>query len=127
MKKLKVLVAGDDLITNNLLLAILESEGHEATCVMNGIQALEKLNDDEMNLIISDGRMPLLDGFGLALRVKKDPKLKSIPFIMYTGTYASADDEKLARDYGITLYLRKAGSIKQISAAIRTLAAEIMT
>jgi len=125
MKKLKALVVGDDEVTNNLLIAILEAEGHDAISAANGIQALECLNEYKADLIISDGKMPLLDGFGLAFQLKNDPRFKAIPFILYTATYASESDEKLAREYGINLYLRKAGSIKSISNAINKLAADI--
>jgi len=123
MNRLKVLVVGDDSVSNNLLRAILESEGLDALCVNNGLEALNSLNDYDANLIISDGKMPLLDGFGLAFEVKNNPRLKNIPFYLYTATYSNDEHEKRAMEQGVNLYLRKSGSIRKIIHVIRDFAA----
>jgi len=119
MKKLNVLVVGDDKVTNNLILAILKSDGHDAMCAVDGLEALEILNDKEFDLIISDGRMPKLDGYGLVLKIRLGNRLQNIGFVLYTATYLSQHDEKRAMTSGVNRYIRKSGSIKEISNAIR--------
>jgi CheY-like chemotaxis protein len=122
MKKLNVLVVGDDKITNNLIVAILKSNDHEATCAVDGLEALEILDGKEFDLIISDGRMPNLDGYGLVLQIRRRSRLQNIRFILYTATYLSQEDERRALTSGVNKYIRKSGSIKEITDAIKDFA-----
>ena len=75
--------------TENLYLmeSMLCGYGYEVVAAHNGIEALQKLEDQQFDMIISDILMPKMDGFQLCREVKKNDKWKQIPFVFYTATY----------------------------------------
>ena len=103
----RILVVEDSCEYRDFLGILLSSHGYAFDSAQDGIEALEKLRAGAFDLIISDVLMPQMDGFQLCRVVKKDEKLKSIPFIFYTGQYTYAEDEKLAQLLGAALYLHK--------------------
>ena len=76
---------------------------HEAC---DGKDALEKLKDAKVGLILSDINMPNMDGIELLNRLKADDNFKSVPIVMVT-TEGSADKVKDAVLAGANNYLAK--------------------
>jgi len=102
-----ILIADDDANSRELLRFTLTSLGHEVSAVDNGMAALASAHQRLPDLIISDILMPEMDGFDLCREIKNDAALLDIPFIFYTATYVTAEDEKLSRDYGGSGFIRK--------------------
>ncbi len=65
LDKLKILLVDDEVELAQTLADLLEPEGHHVDIAANGAIALEKLKKNPFDLIISDLRMPVLDGPGL--------------------------------------------------------------
>jgi PAS domain S-box-containing protein len=65
LQKLKFLLVDDEVELAQTLADLLEPEGHQVDIAINGAIALEKLHKASFDLIISDLRMPVLDGPGL--------------------------------------------------------------
>lgn len=79
----RILIADDEESLCHFLSRALTSRGHVVTMVHTGTDALEKLAEQDFDLLLSDVVMPELDGVGLSLRVSRDyPKL---PIILMTG------------------------------------------
>ena len=98
----------DDLPTNRKLLrAVLEEEGYTVTEAVDGVDALEALQRGRIDAVISDILMPRMDGYRFCLAARKIGRYRSVPFIIYTSTYISPGDEKLALDSGADRYIRK--------------------
>ena len=95
--------------TENLYLmeSMLRGYGYEVVAAHNGIEALQKLEDQQFDMIISDILMPKMDGFQLCREVKKNDKLKQIPFVFYTATYIDKKDEDLALSLGASGFIIK--------------------
>ncbi|MDB6037826.1 MAG: hypothetical protein JWM99_1667, partial [Verrucomicrobiales bacterium] len=75
----------DDLPTNlKLLRAVLEAEGLTVFAAADGIEALQVLELEKVDAIISDILMPRMDGYRLCFEVRKNERLKRLPFIFYT-------------------------------------------
>ena len=79
----RILVAEDDTAVKSFVSRALTHRGHKVTSVGDGVQALEALDRDSFDLLITDIVMPSLDGIGLALKVAKD--FPSLPVLLMTG------------------------------------------
>lgn len=104
----KILVAEDSSVIQNLTRRILTLQNYEISSVKNGVQVLEKLNEEQFDLVLLDIHMPLMDGMECAREVRKlsEDQNGNIPIIAITGNANnySEDDFKNA---GIDGYLPK--------------------
>jgi CheY-like chemotaxis protein len=115
---MKVLIVDDNATNRKLLRVNLDGEGIQTIEAQDGIEALERLNADGADLIISDILMARMDGYRLCQEVRKNERLRETPFIFYTSTYTSPGDEKLALDCGADRYIKKPAPLGTILMAI---------
>ena len=78
----KILVVDDDQTVRNLLQRILEKAGYDVVIASNGQEALEKVSQFDISLILLDVIMPGMDGFEVLDRLQQ---YKIIPVIMLSG------------------------------------------
>ncbi len=104
---MKILVVDDMEVNLELLEARLEGSGYEVTSAMNGVEALEILKTDSVDMIISDILMPKMDGYQFCRECKQSDTIRKIPFIFYTATYTDKKDEELALRMGADKFIRK--------------------
>ena len=93
---LRILVAEDNLINQELMAAQLKMLGYRADYVENGIQALESWQQDEYQLLLTDIRMPGMDGYELVtqIRLREKEQAQRLPIIAITANALEADVEK---------------------------------
>lgn len=115
---MKLLIADDHDINLKLLRAQLEAEGHEVVDACDGIEALEILEREVVDGVISDILMPRMDGYRLCMEVRSRPLLARLPFILYTSTYNSQGDRELAESLGADAYIPKPAPTSRILSAI---------
>ena len=104
---MKVLVVEDNEDSRNLLVKQLRAYGHEVTAAADGAEALQQALAQPPDVIVSDIMMPNMDGYQLCHECKQNDKLRDIPFIFYTATYTSDEDEKFALSLGANTFIRK--------------------
>lgn len=104
---MNILIVDDGENARDLLQRILKKEGHHVVAACNGLEALEVLRREPVAVILADIMMPQMDGYRLCQAVRRDERLKEIPFIIYTANYGSPADEKMAIDLGADAFLRK--------------------
>jgi DNA-binding response OmpR family regulator len=88
----KILVVEDEAHIARVMTMWLTRHGHEIVAVANGRAALDVLDREEVELIISDMNMPMLDGLGLATVVRNERGLR-MPILLVT---ARCDQRALA-------------------------------
>ena len=110
----------DDISSNRKLLRVtLEAEGHNTLEAADGVEALQILARETVDAVISDILMPNMDGFRLCREIRKSERLHTLPFIVYTATYTSPDDMKLAQAVGADKYLTKPAPTGTVLNALR--------
>ncbi len=104
---MKILIV-DDMEENLYLLeTLLRGSGYEVVAAKDGVEALSRLKEKSIDIIVSDILMPKMDGFQLCRECKKDESLKKIPFIFYTASYTNKKDENFALSLGADKFIIK--------------------
>ena len=115
---MNLLIVDDDPTILKLLRAQLESKGHALLEAHDGEEALALLNRQRVDAVISDILMPRMDGYRLCHEIRMNERLHDLPIIIYTSSFTSPDDEKLALDVGADKYLKKPCSLETLVAAL---------
>ncbi|WP_272023946.1 PAS domain S-box protein [Olleya namhaensis] len=119
---MKTILIVDDIFENLYLLRVLlEKEGYTVIEANDGKAALDKLEDNTVDLIISDILMPVMDGYMFCQACKKDKRFEAIPFVFYTSTYTEKTDEDFGLKLGAAHFLRKPTDPDKILDLIQTL------
>jgi len=85
-KRLRILLAEDNLVNQKLAARLLEKHGHHVTIAGNGREALEHLEEQGFDLILMDIQMPEMDGFEATAAIRDREKLTAghVPIIAMT-------------------------------------------
>ncbi|WRH68879.1 MAG: diguanylate cyclase [Planktothrix sp. GU0601_MAG3] len=114
-----VLIVDD--ITNNLKLVgrILDEAGYNTTFAISGYQALNRLKNNKIDLILLDLMMPEMDGLEVCQFIKKDPNLEEVKIIFLTASY---EEENLinAFELGAVDYITKPFIKNELLARVKT-------
>ncbi len=104
--KLTVLLADDSELIHKHTVPILEAAGYVVQQAFNGKEALEVIEREHPDLLLTDVEMPELDGFSLCRTLKEDERTASIPVVICSSLGEAADLEK-GFDAGADDYLVK--------------------
>ncbi len=104
MSTQRVLIVEDDTIIRGFLSDALRMQGFSTTSAADGVEAVEQLAQAETDLVLTDVRMPNMDGLELCRRITTERP--GLPVVLITGQPAS-DDEALLVESGARAILRK--------------------
>jgi len=114
----KILIVDDEEIMRNFLLDVFVDEGYDLDLAADGVEALDKISKGRYRLIITDIRMPKVDGTEVLRKAKElDPQVK---VIIITG-YASQQARQECQRLGAAYYIAKPFQINQIRALVNKL------
>jgi CheY-like chemotaxis protein len=82
-----LLIVDDEFASLEVLALLLTGEGFHVLTASNGEEALRVLGESAVSLVITDYKMPKMDGSELCLRMLADPRLAAIPVIFTSATY----------------------------------------
>jgi len=99
-----VLVVDDEFGTVEVLVAALEDAGYRVLTAANGRRALERLEENKPDLVVSDFMMPLMDGAALVEAIRSNPQFRDIPVIMMSAAPETALRKQVD---GYEAFLRK--------------------
>jgi two-component system alkaline phosphatase synthesis response regulator PhoP/two-component system response regulator VicR len=102
----KILVVDDERHIVRLVEVNLSRAGYDVATAYDGVEALEKVEEEDLDMIVLDVMMPRMDGFEVLKRLQADPDTQDIPVIMLT---AKAQDADIFRGWssGVSSYLTK--------------------
>lgn len=120
----RILLAEDDTAVRDFVRRALEMDGHDVVPVSDGGEALERALSpiEQFDLLLSDIRMPVVDGLALALQVGRDrPEL---PILLMTG-YAEHRDQAYGLDALIKGIIQKPFTLEHIRTQVRDALEEV--
>ena len=103
---LRVLLAEDNPVNQQVAVAMLVKRGHEVHVSSNGREALEAVKAREYDVVLMDIQMPEMDGFEATHAIRQLPKGKTLPIIGLTAHALSGERERCL-SHGMTDYLAK--------------------
>ena len=114
-----ILVVDDSITVRRVTQRLLKREGYRVTLASDGLDALEKLQEEKPTLVLSDIEMPRMDGFDLVRNIRADAQLRDLPIIMITSRIAGKHREH-AKELGVDHYLGKPYSEDELLGLVRS-------
>lgn len=105
-KEKRILVVEDAFSTRELEKSILETHGYLVDTAVDGLDALDRMVNNQYDLIVSDVEMPRMDGFELCRTLKNNEGYKDIPVVMVTALQRE-EDKRRGIEVGAAAYLVK--------------------
>ena len=116
MKKPRILLIDDDKNTANGLRKILLQDGYDTSCAYTGNEALDLIDSEYFDIVITDMKLPDISGFSILEKVKK--KDAGIPVIMITA-FSSLQTAIDAMKKGADDYLTKPVNIEELELILK--------
>jgi len=116
----RVLVVDDNVQNLELLVEYCESIGLATTRAVDGLEALQAVNQLPPDLILLDIMMPRMSGFEVCQKLKSDPATRDIPIIMVTALNEMGDIER-AVEAGTDDFLSKPVNRLELVTRVQTL------
>jgi two-component system CheB/CheR fusion protein len=106
--RLRVLLAEDNEINQQLTMEFLERRGHAVELARNGLEVLSALERERFDIILMDVQMPEMDGFQATAAIREREKTTGghMPIVAVTG-YAMKGDKQRCLDAGMDAYICK--------------------
>lgn len=118
----RILTVDDSASMRALLLHALTDKGFEVVQAEDGIEALEWLETNEADVVITDINMPRLDGFGLIENLRRENRLHRDKPILVLTTESSDEKRQRARKAGATGWIVKPFDADKLAVAVRRVA-----
>ena len=116
-KKGTILYVEDNPDNRSLIRRVLEAENYAVVEAINAAQALEKLENSNIDLVLMDINMPDMDGYTLTAKIKAINKFSKIPIVAVTANVMRGDREK-SLGAGCDGYIQKPIDIDTLSQQI---------
>ena len=113
-----ILVVDDSITVRRVTQRLLLRDGYRVAMAADGLQALERLQDEIPAVVLSDIEMPRMDGFDLVRNIRADHRMKGLPIIMITSRIAGKHNDH-AVELGVNHYLGKPYSEEELMRLIR--------
>ncbi|MFZ5853050.1 MAG: response regulator [Chloroflexota bacterium] len=119
-----VLVAEDSRTQAEMIRLTLEAHGYRVVVVGDGVKALARMTNGDIDLVLTDIEMPEMDGFELCRRLKDDPRLRQVPVVVLTQRDRVTDIIR-ALEVGADNYLTKPFSPAELVTRVGRLLDEV--
>jgi DNA-binding response OmpR family regulator len=111
----RILLVDDELSVQKLLTYPLRKEGYDVIPALDGREALDRLREDNFDLVVLDVMLPRMDGFDVARAIRSR---STVPIIMLTAK-TEESDKVLGLELGADDYITKPFSIREFSSRVK--------
>ncbi len=111
----RILLVDDEVSVQKLLTYPLRKEGYDVIPAMDGREALERLNEDDFDLVVLDVMLPRVDGFDVCRQIRSR---STVPIIMLTAK-AEEIDKVLGLELGADDYITKPFSVREFRSRVK--------
>ncbi|GAC1421851.1 MAG: hypothetical protein PVS3B3_06320 [Ktedonobacteraceae bacterium] len=108
-----ILIVDNEASNRILIERVLSTRGYRCISASNGQEALDLLDHEHVDLILTDLSMPVLDGYRTTQLIRSRPHLANVPIVAVTA-YALSDEGEAAKRIGCTEYLTKPFKPRQL-------------
>lgn len=113
MRPPTILIVENEVSNRILIEKVLATRGYRCLSASNGREALHLLDQETVDLILTDLSMPVLDGYRTIELIRERPGMAQIPIVAVTA-YALNDENEAARRIGCNEYLTKPFKPRQL-------------
>ncbi len=115
---LKILLVEDTRINQKVVLNQLDSLGFQADCANDGQEALDKMKEQEYDIVFMDCQMPVLDGYDATRTIRQEEGERRHTVVIGLTAYAMEGDRQKCLAAGMDDYLTKPVSVEDLQRAI---------
>ena len=115
-----IMTVDDSTSVRQMVSFTLRNEGFNIIEASDGIDALEKLSDDKVNMILTDLNMPNMDGIDFIKQVRRGAASKFVPIVMLT-TESQTEKKMEGKAAGATGWIVKPFKPQQLLAVVKKL------
>ena len=90
----RLLVVDDAMTVRELQRSILERAGYQVLTASDGVEALARLAEGPVDLVLTDVEMPRMDGFALTEAIRRQPQRENVPVLILTSRSSEADRQR---------------------------------
>ncbi|HYE41514.1 MAG TPA: response regulator, partial [Ramlibacter sp.] len=115
-----ILVVDDDMRNIFALTSALEHKGAQVEVARNGVEALQKLEQDpdRMDMVLMDIMMPEMDGYTAMREIRKNPRWQKLPIVAVTAKAMKEDQDKCI-SAGANDYMAKPLDVEKLLSLVR--------
>jgi two-component system response regulator PilR (NtrC family) len=119
-----ILIVDDSQDLTHVIADFLGMYGYRVSTARDGHDALECMNSEHIQVVVSDIHMPRMDGFTLMGEIKA--KYPKVPIVLITG-FSISEAQKLAFDRGADAFVAKPFKLKELKSVIESVSQEGIT
>jgi CheY-like chemotaxis protein len=108
-----ILIIENEVSNRILIERVLSTRGYRCISASNGQEALNILDSEYVDLILTDLSMPVLDGYRTTQLIRERPSMINVPIVAVTA-YALNDENEAAMQIGCNEYLTKPFKPRQL-------------
>lgn len=113
MSQPAILIIENEVSNRILIERVLSTRGYRCISASNGQEALNILDYERVDLILTDLSMPVLDGYRTTQLIRERPAMANVPIVAVTA-YALSDENEAAMQSGCNEYLTKPFKPRQL-------------
>jgi len=117
----RIVVVDDDKVTLELIGRSLAKAGHEVYTAANGELGFDLIKSVMPDLIISDMLIPKIHGIELVQKIRNEPLMKDIPFILISAVYKSLTFKRDIDESGADFFVQKPLDMPKLLSLVKDL------